>query len=116
MENVKRLIYLIVYIVVLGGFTVYNWEVMRNNTPSIPFFWVIIIEIFLIQVAAYIPAAIFQTEQFYDLTGSLTNLFATITAISFNPTNVTATQILGALMIGIWALRLGGYLFTRILK
>jgi steroid 5-alpha reductase family enzyme len=116
MENIKRLVYLIVYILVFGGFTAYNWEAMKNGLASIPFFWIIVIEIFLIQVAAYIPAAIFQTEQFYDLTGSLTNLFATATATFFNPFDTTATKILGALLVAIWAFRLGGYLFTRILK
>jgi len=49
------------------------------------------------------------------LTGSLTNLFATATATFFNP-HITAAQILAALMVAIWAIRLGSYLFLRILK
>ena len=76
----------------------------------------LLVMIFVIQWIAYIPAFIFKTEKFYDLTGSLTY----ITAISFaiSSTNNSKNFDLGSLIIGasiiIWAVRLGSFLFMRV--
>jgi steroid 5-alpha reductase family enzyme len=78
----------------------------------------LLVMIFVIQWLAYIPAFLFKTEKFYDLTGSLTY----ITAISFAlySTNTPQNLDLGSLIIGIaiilWAIRLGSFLFLRIHK
>ena len=78
----------------------------------------LLVMVFVIQWIAYIPAFIFKTEKFYDLTGSLTY----ITAISFAlySTNTSQSTDLGSLIIGaaiiIWAVRLGSFLFMRIYK
>ena len=78
----------------------------------------LLVMVFVIQWIAYIPAFIFKTEKFYDLTGSLTY----ITAISFAlySTNTSQNLDLGSLIIGaaiiIWAVRLGLFLFIRIHK
>jgi steroid 5-alpha reductase family enzyme len=76
----------------------------------------LLVMIFVIQWIAYIPAFIFKTEKFYDLTGSLTY----IAAISFAiyATNNSNNFDLGSLIIGaaiiIWAVRLGSFLFMRV--
>ena len=78
----------------------------------------LLVMIFVIQWIAYIPAFIFKTEKFYDLTGS----FTYIAAISFAlySTNSPQSPDLGGLIIGaaiiIWAIRLGSFLFTRVHK
>ena len=78
----------------------------------------LLVMIFVIQWIAYIPAFIFKTEKFYDLTGSLTY----IAAISFAlySTNTSQSLDLGSLIIGaaliIWAVRLGSFLFIRVHK
>jgi steroid 5-alpha reductase family enzyme len=78
----------------------------------------LLVMVFVIQWIAYIPAFIFKTEKFYDLTGSLTY----ITAISYAlySTNTSQSTDLGSLIIGaaiiIWAVRLGSFLFMRIHK
>ena len=78
----------------------------------------LLVMIFVLQWIAYIPAFIFKTEKFYDLTGSLTY----IAAISFAlySTNSPQNLDLGGLIIGaaiiIWAIRLGSFLFTRVHK
>ena len=73
---------------------------------------------FVIQWIAYIPAFIFKTEKFYDLTGSLTYI-ATI-SFALYATNSFQTLQFGNLIIGaaiiVWALRLGSFLFSRIAK
>ena len=79
----------------------------------------VVVLAFLIQWAAYIPAYVFQTEKFYDLTGSLTYLSVTWYALilasgDFANANVANTVIV--LLISLWALRLGSFLFMRIHK
>jgi len=62
---------------------------------------------------AYIPAAIFKTEKYYDLMGSLTYLstFAMAAYLS-QPLGLRAMVVAG--LVGIWAIRLGSFLFARI--
>jgi steroid 5-alpha reductase family enzyme len=73
---------------------------------------------FLIQWVAFIPAYFFQTEKFYDLTGSVTYIF-TVTYVSvksYSTTNVNISSIILAILIILWAIRLGSFLFMRIHK
>ena len=76
----------------------------------------LLVMIFVIQWIAYIPAFIFKTEKFYDLTGSITYISAI--AFALYSTNDSQSFDLGGLMIGvaiiIWAVRLGSFLFKRV--
>jgi len=73
---------------------------------------------FVIQWILFIPAFIFQTEKFYDLTGSATYIFIVIyvSSQSYSAINVNIGNILLASFIILWATRLGSFLFTRIHK
>jgi steroid 5-alpha reductase family enzyme len=68
---------------------------------------------FLIQWVAFVPAYRAQTERYYDLVGSLTFLSVTIgtflVAARFDVRSVVLV-----LLVSIWALRLGRFLFERI--
>ena len=68
---------------------------------------------FGIQWLAFIPARLFQTERFYDLTGSITYIAVTLAAISVVAAP-SGAQWLIAVMIFLWAGRLGSFLFRRI--
>ncbi len=73
---------------------------------------------FLIQWVAYIPAYIFKTEKFYDLTGSLSYL-TVIWFVFFSSKNLSGLNIQNLIvvtLISIWAIRLGTFLFGRIHK
>ena len=78
----------------------------------------LLVMIFVIQWIAYIPAFIFKTEKFYDLTGSITYISAI--AFALYSTNDSQSFDLGGLIIGvaiiIWAVRLGSFLFKRVHK
>ena len=79
----------------------------------------VVILAFLIQWVAYIPAYVFQTEKFYDLTGSLTYLSVTWYALilaSGDLANANVANTVIVLLISLWALRLGSFLFMRIHK
>jgi steroid 5-alpha reductase family enzyme len=73
---------------------------------------------FLIQWILFIPAYLFQTEKFYDITGSVTYIFIVIfiSYHSYAAINVNMASILLASCIILWAIRLGSFLFVRIHK
>jgi len=85
---------------------------------SLPVFAIIVGLVFLIQWLVFIPSYLFQTEKFYDLTGSITYISMTGAALCYSrySTQLDARSILLAALVIIWALRLGTFLFTRIQK
>jgi steroid 5-alpha reductase family enzyme len=70
---------------------------------------------FLIQWLAFIPAYLMQTENFFDLTGSITYISVTLLAVLLSPVVDGRSLLLLALVV-IWAARLGTFLFRRIQK
>ena len=66
---------------------------------------------FGIQWLAFVPAFISQSERYYDLVGSLTYL--SVAAFGFSVNGDPRSALLAGL-IGIWAVRLGSFLFLRI--
>ena len=75
----------------------------------------LILLIFCIQWISFIPAFIFQTEKFYDLTGSLTYLTTVFFTLYITDSGNIANYII-VVCIAIWAIRLGSFLFMRIHK
>ena len=73
---------------------------------------------FLISWLAYIPAYLFQTEKFYDLTGSIKYLLLTwfIYILSHELYGYSSGNLILASLISIWTIRLGSFLFMRIHK
>ena len=66
---------------------------------------------------AFVPAALFQSDRFYDTTGALTYLtvIAAACAATYQVRGaLELTSLAVAGMVGIWTLRLGSFLFTRI--
>ncbi len=85
------------------------------SVAGVPLFAISVGLAFLIQWLAFIPAYVFQTETFFDLTGSLTYVLVTSLSVVFSPNVDTRSLLLAALVI-IWAVRLGTFLFGRIRK
>ena len=88
-----------------GGFTL----------GGVPVFAIAVGLAFLIQWLVFIPAYLFQTEKFFDLTGSITYILVTTIALVFSKSMDTRSVLLWALVI-TWAIRLGAFLFRRIQK
>ena len=61
----------------------------------------------------FIPSFIYQTEHYFDLTGSISYLTGVGVAFYLNPSVDPRDLIIGA-MIVIWAVRLGTFLFMRV--
>lgn len=89
-----------------GGITVFG---------GIPLFALGIALAFIIQWIAFIPAYLKKTEIFYDLTGSITYITVTLVTLGLS-SNLSLRSIVIAALVLIWTLRLGLFLFKRILK
>ena len=75
----------------------------------------LILLIFCIQWISFIPAFIFQTEKFYDLTGSITYLTTVFTALYITDSGNISDYVIVS-CVAIWAIRLGSFLYMRIHK
>ena len=80
---------------------------------GLPVFDICIITAFLIQWITFVPAFIHQTEHYFDLSGSLTYIGVAALALIYGADSDPRGIIISVLII-LWALRLGLFLFTRI--
>ena len=69
----------------------------------------------IIQILFFIPSYLLKTERLYDLVGSSTYIVVTTIAYLSVP-NKSVTDTILFLFISIWGIRLGSYLFRRILR
>ena len=77
----------------------------------------IVLLVYIIQWVAFIPAYIFQTEKFFDLTGSITYSSVFIYCIYLATSgDLNWGSLVISILVILWAGRLGTFLFTRIAK
>ena len=85
-----------------------------------PLLFICLFSTFIIQWIVFLLSYYWHTEKFYDLTGSVTYIFITLVALyhkgQFIGPRADIRSLLLAMIIIIWALRLGSFLFMRILK
>lgn len=106
----------IFFVVVIIGFLVALAGSQNGSLiAGLPLFGVSVGLAFLVQWLVFIPSYWFQTEKFFDLTGSLTYISVTILAVLFSPVVDNRSLLLAGLVV-IWAVRLGTFLFRRIQK
>ena len=70
---------------------------------------------FAVNWAAFIPAAIKQTEHFYDLTGGITYITVIIVAVLLSSPLDLRSAIVAAMVL-FWSVRLASFLFLRIAR
>ena len=70
---------------------------------------------FCMQWVAFVPAYLGRTERYFDLVGSATYILATAMLLILSE-SLDARSIVLSLMVFVWALRLGYFLFMRIHK
>jgi steroid 5-alpha reductase family enzyme len=80
---------------------------------GIPIYAICVALAFLIQWVVFIPAYIRQTEKFFDLTGSFTYIAVVSLAVALSPI-VDSRSLLLLVLISVWAIRLGTFLYVRI--
>jgi steroid 5-alpha reductase family enzyme len=72
---------------------------------------------FAINWLVWIPASLWRTERFYDLTGSVTFVAVTSLALVAAPGpdgEASVWRVMLAAMVVVWAVRLGSFLFIRV--
>ena len=105
-------VFLTLLAIYLYSFTAINIETEILGFNSFKF---LISMAVLIQFVIFLPSFLFQTEKFYDLTGSLT--YISVTSIAyFSLENPSTIDTILYLYVIVWAGRLGIFLFRRINK
>lgn len=102
----------IIAALVLGSAIAFAGSQHGATVQGLPLFALCCAAAFLIQWIVFIPAWIYQTEHYFDLTGSLTYITLAVIAVALGQGDVRSLLI-GALVF-IWAFRLGSFLFLRI--
>jgi len=113
MKNIALRLVFILFIFLFVGGLVYA----GTPTPANSLLVEAALLIFGIQVVVFIPSYLAQTEHFYDLTGGITYL-STMAFMAYRHQEIfgswdSRSLVLTAL-IGIWAIRLSSFLFTRV--
>jgi steroid 5-alpha reductase family enzyme len=116
MKQLIKSVLIILIVMVLGaGIAVAGSQNGATVFDGFPLFAFCVIMAFVINWIAFIPAFIFQTEKFFDLTGSITYITVTVVGVLFSPIRDARSFVIVALVL-IWAARLGTFLFKRIIK
>lgn len=102
-------------IIVIGWLLATAGSQNGNTVGGIPVIALCVGLAYLIQWLVFIPSFLKQTEKFFDITGSLTYISITTLALILSP-GVDARSILLGVMVVVWAVRLGTFLFRRIRK
>ncbi len=114
-ESERKALAAIPVVVLLGAGLAWAGSQNGATAGGIPVFALAVAAAFIIQWLAFIPAYLRQTERFYDLTGSLTYIAVTLLLVLLTP-GIDARGFLLALLVLVWAARLGSFLFRRISK
>lgn len=85
------------------------------SISDIPLFGFAVALTFIIQWIVFIPSFLNKTEHFFDLTGSLTFISVVLITLMLIP-EIYVRDIVIALLVVIWATRLGSFLFLRVRK
>lgn len=111
-SETKRLLVLPLALAIVGGLA---WAGSQGGAAvgPVPVFAAVCAIALLIQWVAFVPAFAGRTERYFDLTGSLTYLTVTAAAMALSSPTDERSALLAAL-IGVWAARLGTFLFRRV--
>jgi len=113
-KNLKPVIAIVV-VILLGVLVAWAGSTNGAELGSVPLFALAVAAAFIIQWLVYIHAQLTMTEKFFDLVGSLTYTSISLIILLTVPNLSTRSLVLG-LMVMLWALRLGPFLYLRIKK
>lgn len=111
-EDRSSIIAIVIVLLVAAGLALAGSQ-GGHKVSGFPVYALCVALAFVIQWIAFIPAWLNRTEKFYDLTGSITYITVTATAVLLSPPADLRSWLLAGL-IGVWAIRLGSFLFLRI--
>ena len=113
-NDLRQILGIVLVLLIAAGLA---WAGSQGSVEAFgfPLFTLGVALAFIIQWLAFIPAWIFKTEKFYDLTGTITYLAVTIMALLLSG-NVGPRAWLVAGLVAVWTVRLGSFLFMRVLS
>lgn len=111
-ENARGLITLPI-VILIGALIAWAGSQGGSQFGGLPVFAICLGLAFLIQWVAFVPSFLAQTEKFFDLTGSLTYISITLLTVLLSQTMDARAHLL-ALLVMVWAVRLGAFLFRRV--
>lgn len=114
-NSTKRSVIRSIVCLCIAGLIVWALVPYSIKVGQWPLIEILAIVAFLVHWIAFIPAYLKQTEKFYDLTGSITYLSVIGLGVYLSGTT-DARALLVAGLVVIWTLRLGSFLFLRILQ
>ena len=107
-----------IFINFLISFLIFSICIFIANLTGIQNITYAVLFIFLIHLVIFVPSYYFQTEKFFDLTGTISYV-SSVLFIYFKSYTIESIN-LGSLALStfviIWSLRLGTFLFLRIKK
>ncbi len=107
-----------IFINFLISFLTFSICIFIANLTGIQNITFAVLFIFLIHLLIFVPSYYFQTEKFFDLTGTISYVSSVL--FIFFKSNTVESFNLGSLALSsfiiIWSLRLGTFLFLRIKK
>lgn len=111
---VRSIAALFIMLVLSAGIALLSSWGMSTQLGLTVVMWALIIAL-VSQWLGFVHAYVYQTERYYDLVGAIANITVVSFALSFAEQRDSRSLLLAALII-LWALRLGSFLFVRILK
>ena len=99
--------------ILLGGLVACLGSYGSDKFQKLPAFALIITWAYLINWIVFVPSYVFRTEKYFDLTGALTYITATLAALAMS-TELDLRAWLASILVIVWAGRLGTFLFFRI--
>ncbi len=99
--------------IVIGALVAWAASDGSTTVGSIAVFALCGLAAYVINWMVFIPSNAAKTEKFYDLTGSATYLTVTLVAVLLSDGLDTRAWLV-AVMVWVWAVRLGTFLFRRI--
>ena len=103
----------VVIAIVLGALISWAGSDGGDRVGALPVFALCGALAFAVNWLAFIPAAVKQTERYYDLTGGITYITVTVVAVLLSRELDLRTTLVAAMVL-FWSLRLATFLFRRI--
>ena len=110
----KSIIAIVAVLFISGGLAVAGSQ-GSVYVPRVPLFAICASIGFVLHWLVFIPGFIYQTEHYFDLTGSISYIASVTVAAVLHP-NLDLRGLIICVLIFIWAARLGSFLFIRVKK
>ena len=100
-------------IVLIGVVIAVAGSLGGSQIGSMPVFALCGVLSFAINWVMFVPAFVYQTERYFDLTGSITYIAITSVALVMTEARDPRALLVSGMVV-VWAIRLGSFLFSRI--